>query len=74
MGCLKDLIINGADIDIVAYAHEQNSGGWHVKILKYYPKKEKNSAILFFKDQYEHPVTQCSAGVTIDPVFMVEIV
>ena len=26
VGCLKDLIINGADIDIVAYAHEQNSG------------------------------------------------
>ena len=31
VGCLKDLIINGADIDIVAYAHEQNSGVWYDK-------------------------------------------
>jgi len=26
VGCLKDLVINGADIDVVAYTHEQNSG------------------------------------------------
>jgi leucine-rich repeat transmembrane neuronal protein 1/2 len=26
VGCLKDLIINGADIDLVSYTHEQNSG------------------------------------------------
>ena len=26
VGCLKDLVINGADIDVVAYTHQQNSG------------------------------------------------
>ena len=26
VGCLKDLVINGADIDVVAYTYEQNSG------------------------------------------------
>jgi len=26
VGCIRDLVINGASIDIVGYAHEQNSG------------------------------------------------
>ena len=35
VGCLKDLVINGADIDVVAYTHEQNSGEKMHKIVIY---------------------------------------
>ena len=44
----QDLIINGADIDLVSYTHEQNSG-FHVDdliifkiVLEYYPQIGKN--------------------------------